>query len=61
LPEFRVAGLLRDVELARAAREAADHHLAALRALGAGEMERAARDAIRRHGWADRIGLVDVG
>jgi len=59
LPEFRVASLLRDAGLVRTAREEADGHLATLRALG--PPQRAVLDTIRRHRWADRIGLIDVG
>jgi ATP-dependent DNA helicase RecG len=61
LPEFRVASLLRDVHLVRAAREEADRHLAMLRAHGEAEAQRAVVEAIGRHDWADRLGLIDVG
>ncbi len=61
LPEFRVASLLRDVHLVRAAREEADRHLAMLRGLGEAQRRRLVLEAVRRHGWADRIGLVGVG
>ena len=61
LPEFRVASLLRDVQLVRAAREEADRYLMDLRALGEDAWQGAVLNAIHRHGWADRIGLIEVG
>ena len=59
LPDFRVANLLRDTALLRAAREEAEAWLAADPDLSRPESE-ALRDVLV-HRWQGRLGLVRVG